>query len=238
MATIDNSLGNNETALFFWLLNSNNRLGWVGWFEVSSAKTCEALRFTSRSTLTRCRRRLKDAGLIDFLIDKRTKRVRYSLQTCDRNGSRPATEGATPNKTYIQTEREGTHSLNFKDLIACAEAKFSKRSDIIACANAAQVYYTDKGQKLTQSRLNAWIAGEKHPQYKAQNKPTAPSDWRDIYANRYGITAPDYSWNVFAQNYPIEAKEIIKIAQGCDRKRYRPATEGATEKGTENDSKT
>lgn len=70
----------NAIALYFYLLEVNNKASWIPSFKRNNSKICADLGITY-PTLSKCRNRLKQAGLIDFKTVNGNANVTYQILT-------------------------------------------------------------------------------------------------------------------------------------------------------------
>ena len=74
-----NTVSPNAQLLFHRLLQINNKCSWIEWFGRSNLSICDMMGVTEK-TLIRCRKELKDLGLIDFLqSEKRGSVTKYRI---------------------------------------------------------------------------------------------------------------------------------------------------------------
>ena len=73
------SLTVTETALYFYLLETNNLCRWANTFNRNNGKVLADLSIASLKTLSNARNRLKQVGLIDFKTKNGSPNVVYTL---------------------------------------------------------------------------------------------------------------------------------------------------------------
>lgn len=73
------SLTVTETALYFYLLETNNLCRWANTFNRNNSKVLADLNIASLKTLSAARNRLKQVGLIDFKTKNGSANVSYTL---------------------------------------------------------------------------------------------------------------------------------------------------------------
>lgn len=73
------SLTVTETALYFYLLETNNLCRWANTFNRNNSKVLADLNIASLKTLSAARNRLKQVGLIDFKTKNGSPNVSYTL---------------------------------------------------------------------------------------------------------------------------------------------------------------
>ena len=73
------SLTVTETALYFYLLETNNLCRWANTFNRNNSKVLADLGIASLKTLSNARNRLKQVGLIDFKTKNGSPNVAYTL---------------------------------------------------------------------------------------------------------------------------------------------------------------
>ena len=73
------SLTVTETALYFYLLETNNLCRWANTFNRNNSKVLADLGIASLKTLSNARNRLKQVGLIDFKTKNGSPNVVYTL---------------------------------------------------------------------------------------------------------------------------------------------------------------
>ena len=73
------SLTVTETALYFYLLETNNLCRWANTFNRNNSKVLADLGIASLKTLSAARNRLKQVGLIDFKTKNGSPNVSYTL---------------------------------------------------------------------------------------------------------------------------------------------------------------
>lgn len=73
------SLTVTETALYFYLLETNNLCRWADTFNRNNSKVLADLGIASPKTLSKARNRLKQVGLIDFKTKNGSPNVSYTL---------------------------------------------------------------------------------------------------------------------------------------------------------------
>ena len=106
-----NTVSPNAQLLFHRLLQINNKCSWIEWFGRSNLSICDMMGVTEK-TLIRCRKELKDLGLIDFLqSEKRGSVTKYriiynsdTVQTTVQDTVQTTVE--TPVQTTVQTPVE------------------------------------------------------------------------------------------------------------------------------------
>lgn len=69
----------NAIALYFYLLEVNNKASWISSFKRNNSKICADLGIT-KPTLNTCRNRLKQAGLLDFETKNGSANVTYTFK--------------------------------------------------------------------------------------------------------------------------------------------------------------
>jgi len=243
-----------EIAVYFYLLNLANRLNWPDTFQTSTTKLCASLGFNHRNTFKRSRDRLIESGVIEVAYHPTTKKATYSITKCATNrpqGVREVSSGcATDRNTYSKqtdkkTERvkdrenEGCSALSdysFDELLEQAYADFPRRSDVDKCAEACLQYYQAKGIPLIYDKLKAWIAGEKHPEWKAEKPkeiPKAPENYEAAHLHLFG-RKPRVSWEHLCRCDQEVAEQIVQVgrelshksSQSCATERARPVPRG------------
>ena len=87
--------GPNEIALYFYLLNECNRLGWPNPLVRPNSKICLGLGMTE-PTLIRCRNKLKIRGVLDFEAGKKSRKApSYYLKNLSSDVSRSVSSGVS-----------------------------------------------------------------------------------------------------------------------------------------------
>lgn len=102
------SLTVTETALYFYLLETNNLCRWANTFNRNNSKVLADLNIASLKTLSAARNRLKQVGLIDFKTKNGSANVSYTLVKFTEVGEQVASElNKTKTKTKTKCDNSG-----------------------------------------------------------------------------------------------------------------------------------
>lgn len=98
------SLTVTETALYFYLLETNNLCRWANTFNRNNSKVLADLGIASLKTLSNARNRLKQVGLIDFKTKNGSPNVSYTLVNFTEVRAKVVTEVGTEVTTEVGAE--------------------------------------------------------------------------------------------------------------------------------------
>lgn len=106
------SLTVTETALYFYLLETNNLCKWANTFNRNNSKVLADLGIASLKTLSAARNRLKQVGLIDFKTKNGSPVVTYSLVKFTEVRAQVDTEVRAQLRAQVDTELNKTKTKN------------------------------------------------------------------------------------------------------------------------------
>lgn len=102
------SLTVTETALYFYLLETNNLCRWANTFNRNNSKVLADLNIASLKTLSAARNRLKQVGLIDFKTKNGSANVSYTLVKFTEVGEQVASEVREQVREQVASELNKT----------------------------------------------------------------------------------------------------------------------------------
>lgn len=107
-------LSTGQIALWYGLMNINNRCAWIEWFTVSN-QMLELMTGLSRSGIQKARNSLKQMGLIDFRVNG-TKATSYKMMTMLKSNQVSVEVGSqVGNQDGIQVSNQIGGTLNKQD---------------------------------------------------------------------------------------------------------------------------
>ena len=146
------SLTVTETALYFYLLETNNLCKWANTFNRNNSKVLADLGISSLKTLSAARNRLKQVGLIDFKTKNGSPVVTYTLVKFTEVKAQVDTEVRAQVKAQVDTELNKTKTktkTNPNGLFAPAPAreekpKRKKAEQVIPTLEQVKAYFEGK----------------------------------------------------------------------------------------------
>ena len=159
------SLTVTETALYFYLLETNNLCRWANTFNRNNGKVLADLSIASLKTLSNARNRLKQVGLIDFKTKNGSPNVVYTLVKFTEVGAQVGTEvgaqvGAQVGAEIIKHKHKQKQVGNSGELFL---PDWELQADIFYNHFSGLGWKTATGAKVERwdSRANLWIIEKK-----------------------------------------------------------------------------